>query len=122
MNWRASARINCPARKATPIAGALVLTETSAGNTARLQATARELLGKIVADNGVDRIAHFAFILRSPKPGQMLPYVQVQCLGTANVFEAARVAGVRRVLFASSVAAYGRQDVSLLSEELVVNP
>lgn len=52
----------------------------------------------------------------------MLPYVQVQCLGTANVFEAARLAGVSRVLFGSSVAAYGKQDVNVLTEELVVNP
>lgn len=71
---------------------------------------------------GIDRIAHFAFILGSPAPGQMLPYVRVQCLGTANVFEAARLAGVKRVLFASSVAAYGKQDASLLAEDLIPNP
>jgi nucleoside-diphosphate-sugar epimerase len=81
-----------------------------------------ELLAHTIAEHDVERIAHFAFILGSPKPGQMLPYVQVQCLGTANVFEAARVAGVRRVLFASSVAAYGRQQTSLLTEDLVPNP
>jgi UDP-glucose 4-epimerase len=81
-----------------------------------------DLVGKIVADHGVDRVAHFAFILGGPKKGQMLPYVEVQCLGTANMFEAARVAGVKRVLFASSVAAYGKQDAPVLTEELVVNP
>ena len=81
-----------------------------------------DLLGKIISDHSVDRIAHFAFILGGPKQGQMLPYVQVQCMGTASVFEAARVAGVKRVLFASSVAAYGKQDASLLSEDLVANP
>lgn len=80
------------------------------------------LISKIIADHGVDRVAHLAFILGSPKPGQMLPYVQVQCLGTANVFEAARLGGVSRVLFGSSVAAYGKQDVGILTEELVVNP
>lgn len=80
------------------------------------------LIGRIIADHQVERIAHFAFILGSPKPGQMLPYVQVQCLGTANVFEAARLAGIKRVLFASSVAAYGRQQAELLTEDLVPNP
>ena len=80
------------------------------------------LVSEVIAKFNVERIAHFAFILGSPKLGQMLPYVQVQCLGTANVFEAARVAGVRRVLFASSVAAYGQQNVDLLTEDLLVNP
>lgn len=81
-----------------------------------------DLVGRIIADHGVERVAHFAFILGGPKLGQMLPYVSAQCMGTANVFEAARAAGVKRVLFASSVAAYGKQDASLLTEDLVANP
>jgi UDP-glucose 4-epimerase len=76
----------------------------------------------VVEDHGIDRIAHFAFILGSPAIGQMIPYVRVQALGTANVFEAARLAGVKRVLFCSSVAAYGRQEAALLTEDLAVNP
>lgn len=75
-----------------------------------------------IATHSIDRIAHFAFILGSPAVGQMLPYVNVQALGTANVFEAARTHGVKRVLFASSVAAYGKQEVALLTEDLVPNP
>ncbi len=81
-----------------------------------------DLIGSTIADHAVERIAHLAFILGSPKPGQMLPYVNVQCLGTANVFEAARLAGIERVLFASSVAAYGKQQAELLTEDLVPNP
>lgn len=75
-----------------------------------------------IEDHSVDRVAHFAFMLGSPTPGHMIPYIQVQCLGTATVFEAARAAGVQRVLFCSSVAAYGPQAASPLTEELVVNP
>ena len=71
---------------------------------------------------GIDRIAHFAFILGSPALGQMIPYVHVQCQGTANIFESARLAGVKRVLFCSSVAAYGKQDAALLTEDLPVDP
>lgn len=81
-----------------------------------------DTLQQTIAQYRVDRIAHFAFILGSPAPGKMLDYVRVQMLGTANVFEAARLAGVRRVLYASSVAAYGRQSAPLLSEDLVPNP
>jgi UDP-glucose 4-epimerase len=75
-----------------------------------------------IQDHGVKRVAHFAFILGSPSLGQMIPYVRVQSLGTAHVFEAARLAGVKRVLFCSSVAAYGRQNATLLTEDLPVNP
>ena len=75
-----------------------------------------------VADHGVRRVAHFAFILGSPAVGQMLPYVRVQTLGTATVLEAARKHGVERVLFASSVAAYGEQEAEVLTEDLVPAP
>lgn len=76
----------------------------------------------IIARYGIDRVAHFAFILGSPSPGQMIDYAKVQLLGTANVLEAARKHGVRRVLFASSVAAYGQQQADVLTEVLVPNP
>jgi nucleoside-diphosphate-sugar epimerase len=76
----------------------------------------------VVENHGIDRIAHYAFILGSPMLGQMIPYVRVQSLGTANVLEAARAARVKRVLFCSSVAAYGKQDAAVLTEELPVNP
>jgi nucleoside-diphosphate-sugar epimerase len=81
-----------------------------------------DVVRSAIEDHGVDRVAHFAFILGSPPPGLMVPYVQVQCVGTATVFEAARNAGVARVLFCSSVAAYGRQNASVLTEDLVPNP
>jgi len=81
-----------------------------------------DTVSSVIEDHDIDRIAHFAFILGSPAPGQMIPYVRVQALGTANVFEAARSADVKRVLFCSSVAAYGRQDVARLSEDLPGNP
>jgi nucleoside-diphosphate-sugar epimerase len=77
----------------------------------------------IVDEHGIEHIAHFAFILGSPAPGRMIPYVRVQTLGTANVFEAARLAGIHRVLFCSSVAAYGdMRTARILREDLPVNP
>jgi nucleoside-diphosphate-sugar epimerase len=76
----------------------------------------------VIEAHEIDRIAHLAFILGSPARDRMIPYVRVQALGTANVFEAARSAGVARVLFGSSVAAYGKQSSSLLTEDMLVNP
>src|SRR5439155_5327674 len=50
---------------------------------------------------------HLAYILGEPDPNKLTAYLRVQCMGTANVFEAARLHGVRRVVYASSVAVYG---------------
>ena len=56
----------------------------------------------------VDRIVHLAspltaVIRESPGPG-----LAAMCGGTANVFETARQLGVRRVVWASSIAVFGR--------------
>ena len=70
----------------------------------------------------VSHVAHFAGILGSPQAGRMLDYVAVQNMGTATVFDCAREAGVQRVLFASSVAAYGKQAAAKLTEDLIPAP
>ncbi len=54
----------------------------------------------------VDRIYHLAAILGDPPPAQVASYMKVMCDGTLNVFEAARILGVKRVVYASSVAVY----------------
>jgi nucleoside-diphosphate-sugar epimerase len=92
----------------------IVLIEGDVGDTDVVEAVMRE--------HRIDRVAHFAFILGGPAPGRMAPYVRVQCLGVANVYEAARVAGVRRVVFCSSIGAYGPQAASPLTEDLLPNP
>lgn len=56
----------------------------------------------------VDQIYHLAAILGDPSPGQVVSYMKVMCDGTLQVFEAARIMGVKRVVYASSVAVYGR--------------
>lgn len=61
----------------------------------------------------VDRVIHLAFILGEPDPGRPLTYLNVQCMGTANVFEAARIHGVRRLVYASSVAVFGHNTPTL---------
>lgn len=81
-----------------------------------------ELMRSVIDRHGVDRIAHFASILGSPARGQLLNFVKVQALGAANVLEAALEANVRRVVLASSVAAYGHQTEDRLHEDLRPNP
>jgi UDP-glucose 4-epimerase len=80
------------------------------------------LVRSVIEDHGVDRVAHFAFILGSPAVGRMADYLAVQCDGTATVLEASRLAGVKRLVFASSVAAYGAQEAPVLTEDLRGDP
>ncbi len=64
----------------------------------------------------VDRVVHLAFILGEPDAFKPVNYLNVQCMGTANVFEAARLHGVTRVVYASSAAVYGHNPPSLDEE------
>ncbi len=54
----------------------------------------------------VEQVYHLAAILGDPPPQQVVSYMKVMCDGTLNVMEAARIAGVRRVVYGSSVAVY----------------
>jgi UDP-glucose 4-epimerase len=60
--------------------------------------------------HSVDRVIHLAYILGSGNPNldRAVPYVRMLCMGTANVFEAARISNIKRVVIASSAAVYGR--------------
>ncbi len=71
----------------------------------------------------VDRVIHLAYIAGGEvDPGRAVPYVRVQCLGTANVFEAARIHGVKRLVNASSVAVYGVPSGRVADEDDPVFP
>ncbi len=63
------------------------------------------------AFEGVDTVVHLAAMAQgNPTWEDVLPH---NVVGTYNVFEAARRAGVRRVIFASSGAAVSRSTGSL---------
>ena len=77
-----------------------------------------------MAQYNVDRVVHLANILGGPAREKAVPYLRVQCIGTANVFEACRIHGVSRVVYASSVAGYGgipNRDQEV-TEEVVPRP
>ncbi len=77
----------------------------------------------VMQKNGVDRVIHMAFAIGGVKPERILQYVQTQAIGSVGVFEAARIAGVKRVIAASSVAVYGgRASATPLDEDDPVTP
>lgn len=63
-------------------------------------------IAALIADRGIDTVLVTAALLSSQAEREPLKSVQVNALGTTNVFEAARLFGVRRVVYLSSVAAY----------------
>ncbi len=60
-----------------------------------------ELL-EAVQKHNVDRIIHLAYILGNNAAANPSRSVKVNCVGTTNVFEVARILGIKRVVYASS--------------------
>jgi UDP-glucose 4-epimerase len=77
--------------------------------TVRGDIMAIEDIMNAIKTNGITKIINLAYVLEIES--MMNPHlaVKVNCLGTNNVFEAAKIMGVKRVLFASSITAYGPQ-------------
>ncbi len=72
-----------------------------------------------ITENGVDQVINMAYVLRTDAPPQEA--VRIDVMGMNNAFEAARLTGVRRVLYASSIARHGPQraygDQTVVSED-----
>ena len=58
----------------------------------------------------VDRLVNWAFLLPGVVEGNPRLSVKVNALGMCNSFEAARLLGISRVVYASSEGVYGAQD------------
>jgi nucleoside-diphosphate-sugar epimerase len=72
--------------------------------------TDTQLVNDVVGANDITHIVHLAalqvpFCRSNPPVG-----AAVNVVGTVNVFEAAKAAGIKKVVYASSVAVYGRKD------------
>lgn len=57
----------------------------------------------------VDRIVHLAYLKTAEAEYQLQRAMRFNVIGTNNVFEAARLTGVRRIIYVSSVGYYGLQ-------------
>jgi nucleoside-diphosphate-sugar epimerase len=71
-----------------------------------------EIMGAIV-DHGVQRIValgYFMTPLLAPECRDLLNAARVNIIGVTNLFEAARLARIQRVIFASTVGTFGYQD------------
>jgi UDP-glucose 4-epimerase len=83
----------------------------------------QELLAAMTR-HGIDRVVHLAGAVGGQDPERTVQYLRLQCMGTANVFETARLAGVKRIANASSVAVFGhgRASETQLTEDDMPTP
>jgi nucleoside-diphosphate-sugar epimerase len=63
------------------------------------------VLADVVARHDVTRIVHLAYVLETPEQG-LHHQIATNVMGTTNVFEAARLNGVSRVVYMSSAYVY----------------
>ncbi len=73
---------------------------------------------------GVDAVIHLAALLHivDPPPALQKEYERINVGGTATVVAAATQAGVRRIVFFSTIAVYGPSNGHVLSEASPTNP
>jgi len=77
-----------------------------------------------LAMEGVDSVIHMAALLHIMNPPSVLreKYERVNVGGTDNVVKAAIQAGVKRVVFFSTIAVYGPSNGQILTEDTLPNP
>ena len=108
-----------------------VLDDLSTGSRSHLAGLEIELQVGDVADphavatamDGCDRVIHLAALASVPGScAEPVHYDRVNLRGSLVVFEAAREAGVERLVYASSSAVYGSTDVLPVHEALPLRP
>jgi len=82
----------------------------------------RAAIGSAV--QGIDAVIHMAALLHilNPSPEIRHQYERINVDGTANVVEAARQAGVGRLVFFSTIAVYGASAGGILTEDSPLHP
>jgi UDP-glucose 4-epimerase len=63
----------------------------------------------VIQEYEIDRIVHLAYLKTAEAEYQLQRAMHSNVMGTNNVFEAARLTGVRRIVYVSSVGYYGLQ-------------
>jgi threonine 3-dehydrogenase len=76
----------------------------------------------VVKDNKVQTIFHLAARLTVASEANAWACVNVNAVGTFNVLEAARLFGVRKFLFTSSIGSYGVSADTIVTEDTIQRP
>ena len=76
----------------------------------------------VVKEHGVQTIFHLAALLTVPSEGNPWACVKVNAMGTFHVLEAARLFGVTKVVFPSSIGSYGVTWDTVVTEDTIQRP
>jgi UDP-glucose 4-epimerase len=98
-----------------------LLSETEMKRVKIIQGDVEDVLGlvRIIKDNNVDVIFHMAAMIGDAVDANPPLGMKTNCVGTTNIFEAARILGVKKVVWASSITVFGPPD--LYKEEYIPN-
>lgn len=80
-----------------------------------------DLLLQTIQNYGIDRVIHLAALLSFGCERDPQRAIEVNVQGTLKVLEASRITGIKKIVFASSLAVYGSQ-AGLLTEENLIPP
>ncbi|PZU94761.1 MAG: UDP-glucose 4-epimerase GalE, partial [Chelatococcus sp.] len=82
-----------------------------------------ELVARLIAEHGIDEIAHFAAKIVVPESvSDPLGYYLNNTVKTRALLEAAVRGGVKRMIFSSTAAVYGEPRVSPVPEDIALSP
>jgi len=89
-----------------------VLKEEDRAKVSMVSGDTRDLAGimRALKDHEVQEVIHLAYMLTAGTEANPSLGVQVNILGTSNIFEAARILKLRKVVWASSSAVFGAQE------------
>ena len=83
----------------------------------------QELVARLIAEHGIDEIAHFAAKIVVPESvSDPLGYYLNNTVKTRALLEAAVRGGVKRMIFSSTAAVYGEPTVSPVPEDIALSP
>jgi UDP-glucose 4-epimerase len=82
-----------------------------------------ELVGRVIAENGIDAIVHFAGSISVPESvDDPLKYYSNNTATSRNLIEAAVRGGVKHFVFSSTSAVYGSAGMEPVAEETLLKP
>ena len=70
----------------------------------------------VIQRNKIEGIIHLAYYLGTGGIRNPLPSINVNCIGTTHIFEAARLSGLKRVVYMSSVAVFPERTANTAPE------
>ena len=77
----------------------------------------RLMTGKNARGRGIDYVFHLAVLPINPCDKDIRLCMETNAMGTLNVAEAAKTAGVKKIIYSSSSAVYGNMDDALIVDE-----